>query len=595
MTHVDYFIVAAFLITLATAGIAVAKLIHEADDIFVAGRELTPFILCATITATNISIYHFVGFGGTAYAHGVSVIWLNWTGSIALVLSGLFVLPVLRRLRIRSIPEMLEIRYSTPLRVLVGALWSIRLSVYLGIILYVGGTAAVGVTQWNHYNLWLLVFSIVAVTYSSIGGAWAVAIMDSVQFLVMLLGALITLPIAVHFAGGMPAIIHWLNSTGRQTHTQFIIPTFEQYDWLFVYSAFLLSIKWGTIDQSILQRAFGSRDPRSGARGMVLAAIITAPFAFFWILPGLAASKLYPGQFSNPDDAIPHLLTDVLPRVGRGLLGIVLCGLVAAQISVITADINSVATLMTSDVYRKLRKTEPGQRELLRVVRMASLFSGVLMFGVAILLDKFGKGGAVKANLIMVSILDLPLFVVTIIYGIFWRRANWQGATAGFVVGSVAGASTYGFVSPYFFSKCVVPFFSKLSPGALAHLTHWHDILMAHRLDVRTSSAATVAGFLTALIVTPIVSVLTRRNDVKKVNAIWETFKPNAGDGVEDSFRVFPETGIGRFAVALVLGGFVCFLGSVAWGARNGMYATTVAIVSMLVVFAGGMIRVYAD
>ena len=594
MTHVDYFIVAAFLITLATAGIAVAKLIHEADDIFVAGRELTPFILCATITATNISIYHFVGVGGVAYAHGVSIIWLNWTGSMALVLSGLFVLPVLRRLRIRSIPEMLEIRYSLALRVLVGLFWSIRLGVYLGIILYVGATAAVGITHWDNYNGWLLIFSFVAVMYSSIGGAWAVAIMDSVQFLVMLLGALITLPIAVHFAGGMPAIIHWLRTHNQATHTQFIIPSFEQYDWLFVYSAMLLSIKWGTIDQSILQRAFGSRDPRSGAKGMVLAAIITAPFAFFWILPGLAASKLYPGQFSNPDNAIPFLLTNVLPHVARGLLGIVLCGLVAAQISVITADINSVATLLTSDVYRKLRRTEPDQQELLRAVRIASVICGVFMLAVAVLLGHTGSG-AVKANLTVVSILDLPLFVVTIIYGIFWKRTNWQGATAGFVVGALVGVFTYGFISPDFFGQHFAPCVVHFSRGLARQMTHWHDVLMAHGFQVRLQSSATVASFLTALIVTPIASLLTRPTPPERTRAIWESFKPDVGQGVHDSFRVFPETAVGRFAVSLVLGGFVCFLGSVAWGARSGMYATTIAIVSMLVVFAGGMIRVYVD
>jgi Na+/proline symporter len=250
---------------------------------------------------------------------------------------------------------------------------------------------------------------------------------------------------------------------------------------------------------------------------------------------------------------------------------------------------------MTSDVYRKMRKTEPTQRDLLRVVRICSLFCGVLMLVVAVLLRKFGSGGAVKANLIMVSILDLPLFVVTIIYGIFWRRTNWQGATAGFVIGSIVGASTYGFVSPDFFSKCIAPFFNKISPAALAHLTHWHDVLMAHHFDVRTSNVATMAGFLTALIVTPVVSLLTRRNDVKKVNAIQETFTPDTGDGVHDSFRVFPNTAVGRFAVVLVLGGFLGFLASVAWGARSGAYASAIAIGCMLVTFAGGLIRVYAD
>src|SRR5438094_3613896 len=100
MTFLDYAIVIGFLVVMAFAGLAISKLIKDSDDFFVAGRELTPFILCATITATNLSMIHFVGMGGTAYQSGVSVIWQNWTGDMALVLSGIFVLPLLRRLRI---------------------------------------------------------------------------------------------------------------------------------------------------------------------------------------------------------------------------------------------------------------------------------------------------------------------------------------------------------------------------------------------------------------------------------------------------------------------------------------------------------------
>ena len=51
--------------------------------------------ICAAITATNLSMLHVVGMGGTAHQHGVSILWQNWTGNIALVLSGLIVLPLM--------------------------------------------------------------------------------------------------------------------------------------------------------------------------------------------------------------------------------------------------------------------------------------------------------------------------------------------------------------------------------------------------------------------------------------------------------------------------------------------------------------------
>src|SRR5580765_2919645 len=291
MTPLDYTIVVGFLAVMAIAGLWISRLIKDSDDFFVAGRELTPFILAATITASNLSMFHIIGMGGTAYKSGVSIIWQNWTGDMALVLCGLFVLPIMRRLRIRSVPEFLEMRYSRGLRTLVGGFWALRLCIYLGLLLYIAATTAIAITGTNEqsYFLWLLVFSVVAILYSAIGGAWAVAIMDSVQFLVMLTGMLIVFPIAMHLAGGLPNLLHALRDSPKAGHLT-LIPQTGDFNWLFISSMMLLGFKWSTIDQSILQRAFGARSPRVGAKGMIIAAIITTPMALLYILPGLAVA-----------------------------------------------------------------------------------------------------------------------------------------------------------------------------------------------------------------------------------------------------------------------------------------------------------------
>ncbi|HWB55154.1 MAG TPA: hypothetical protein VG722_13210, partial [Tepidisphaeraceae bacterium] len=261
MTALDYSIVIGFLLTMALAGLTISRLIKTSDDFFVAGRELTPFVLCATITATNLSMFQFISIGGTAYQSGISIIWQNWTGDMALVICGILVVPLMRRLRIRSIPEFLEMRYTRGLRTLVGAFWGIRLCIYLGILLYIASTAAIIITGCadtaSNYIRWLAAFSLVSILYSAIGGAWAVAIMDSVQFVVMLAGALIVLPIAMHAAGGMHEIMHTLDATGRANHLA-LVPSSGEFNWLFIGAIMLLGFKWSTVDQSILQRAFGA-------------------------------------------------------------------------------------------------------------------------------------------------------------------------------------------------------------------------------------------------------------------------------------------------------------------------------------------------
>ena len=609
MSGFDYAIVIGFLAIMGGGGFWLSRLIKDSDDFFVAGRELTPFILCAAITATNLSMLHVVGMGGTAYLNGVSILWQNFTGCMALVLSGIFILPIMRRLRIRSVPEFLQMRYSGPLRVLVAMFWGVRLSVFMGILLYLAGTVAVELTGVKQYGMWLLVFCAIAIGYSAIGGAWAVAIMDSVLFVVTLLGGLVLLPVAMHYAGGLPAVWEWLQANpalahpkGLATHTQ-VVPTDGPFNYVFILGIMLLSIKFATVDQAILQRAFGAQNPRVGAKGMVIAGIVTVPIALFCILPGIAMAKLQPvamnPELTNPDLAIPRLLQTYLPMAGPGLLGLVLCGLIASQIDTITSDINSVATLFTSDVYRNVRRREPTERELLFVVRLSSILCGALMLSVAWLLQYTGTG-AVNLNLAVVGMLDMPLFVITIVYGLFWRRANWQGAAAGFVAGGTVGVMTYVILEPQ-----VNVYVAGLIGGDV--LRGWHAQLKPYVTWVR--ALAPITSTLTALIVAPIVSMLTPPNRRESAEQIWRAYR--AGDATHeqhdahdaeavaeakaDTFHLVPTSFAGRLGAVVALGGFAVFLFGVISAAKAFGLAGELAIGGMIAVFVGGLLRVYSD
>jgi SSS family solute:Na+ symporter len=563
MTGIDYAIVVGFLAAMAVGGFWISRLIKDSDDFFVAGRELTPFILAATITATNLSMFHFVGMGGTAFDSGVSIIWQNWTGCMAPVMSGIFVLPIMRRAKIRSIPEFLELRYTRGMRTLVGLFWGVRLSIYLGLLLYLASTAAIGITGWNNYVAWLAIFSLVSILYSVVGGAWAVAIMDSVQFVVMVAGGLIIFPVAMHLAGGIPAMWERLSQMSPR-HTTFV-PTSGGFSWLFVTSMMLLGFKFATVDQSILQRAFGAKSPRVGAKGMVFSGVITAAMAFLWIFPGLAVKAVHEEPFlnalgkANADLAIPWLLRTHVAAVGVGVLGFVLCGLVAAQISTITADVNSVATVLTSDVYRTLKRREPTQQQLLRVVRITSLISGILMLVVAWLFKYVGN--AVKINNIVVSILDMPLFVVTVLYGLCWKRTNWQGELAGFLVGGLGSCTCY--------------------------FIYWDNIDYARQIAPIVSTGV-------ALVVTPVVALLTPAAPATESHAALAGLGVGKHDeGDVSPFHLFPTSMIGQAGAVAAIAGFVLFMIGVFSAGTS--VAGTLAVIGMLMVLIGGTVRVYVD
>src|SRR3990172_612855 len=207
MTYFDFSMLIVFLIGMFFIGYLLSKWIDTADDFMVAGRHLTPFILAAALTAANVNLYSFVGQSGTAYKYGISIVWQTWTGNMGLVFSGLFIIPILRRLRIRTVPEFVGMRYNVWIRSLVGFYWVFRLSFWLGVVLRAAAVAFMTIARvpalefTGSFTFWLVIFAAIAVAYTFLGGMWSVTVTDVIQFVLMLGGALILLPMVMGKVG----------------------------------------------------------------------------------------------------------------------------------------------------------------------------------------------------------------------------------------------------------------------------------------------------------------------------------------------------------------------------------------------------------
>ena len=88
LSQIDLAIIVAFFCAVAWVGSYFRKWINKPDDFYLAGRQLTPFILAATLAATNCSLYNFQSYVGYAYREGISIVWHEWTGLMAMVFAG---------------------------------------------------------------------------------------------------------------------------------------------------------------------------------------------------------------------------------------------------------------------------------------------------------------------------------------------------------------------------------------------------------------------------------------------------------------------------------------------------------------------------
>lgn len=548
MNYADYAIVFVFMALMFYVGSRLYRWIGSSDDYYLAGRQLTPFVLAAVIAATNVNLYSFIGQAGIAYKTGIPIIWQTWTGNMAMVFAGLFVIPIFRRLRIRTIPEFLELRYSKSVRTFVAILWILRLSFWLGVVLYTAVIAAQPITGLESFTGWILIFSVVVIVYTVLGGMWSVALTDVIQFVLMLAGALLVLPLAMYQVGWWPGLESSLPE-GALT----LVQQEGTYNWKFILAIFLLGIEWSCVDQGLLQRAFGAENTRSVARGLVMAAIITTPFALLWNLPGLAARVLYP-DLANADMAIPTLIASLVPNIA---LGLVVVGLLSSQLSTISGNLNGVATIFTSDIYENVINRKASQKEVVRVARIVTFAIGVFMIVSAYLVPLMG--GAVNAYLTIIAIMDMPLFIIAVVYGLLWKRANWQGAIGGYLAGSTVGA-----IGQFYY-----------------------------RLDFNVTTFITAS---VALILTPVISLLTRDEQSNHIDLIWKAKRTSDEEVAgNSSYNILPKTITGRFGLGILAFGFGIFLTGVLLGSAGSPIASMVAVGGMIVYFAGGLMRAFKD
>lgn len=548
MITIDYIIVFVFLAAMFYVGSIFYKWVGSSDDFYLAGRQLTPFILAAVLAATNVNMYSFVGQAGIAYKEGIPIIWQTWTGNMAMVFSGLFVIPVFRRLRIRTIPEFLEKRYSRGVRTFVAVLWIFRLSFWLGVVLYTAVIAAQTISGYNSFTAWVLIFSVVVILYTFLGGMWSVAFTDVIQFVLMLGGSLILLPLVMSAVGWWPGLSEKLPE-GALT----LIKNNGTYDWKFIIAIFLLGIEWACVDQGLLQRAFGAENTRSVAKGMVLAGIITTPFALLWILPGLTARILFP-DLVNADSAFPVLVTALIPNL---VLGLVVVGLLSSQLSTISGNLNGVATIFSSDVYENVINRKATDKDVLKVARIITLITGIGMILFAYLVPVLG--GAVNAYLTIIAIMDMPLFVIAVIYGLLWKRINWQGAVGGYIAGAISGI--------------IGQFIYGLNFNLTTFIT---------------------AG--TALLVTPLISLMTKEESNSNIDAIWRAKSISdeeiTGDNV---YNILPQTVKGKLSMGVFGSGLLLFLIGVFIGSTGSPVASYLAVAGMIIYFIGGLFRTYTN
>ena len=425
---------------LVVFGVAIVATIRErrrsaedSEDYFLAGRNVGWFVIGASLFASNIGSEHLVGLAGSGATSGVAPGQFEVLASLILLLLGWVFVPFYIRSGVFTMPEFLERRYSSGSRwylatvsILAYVLTKISVTIFAGAVVF----SAIGVPFWTG----ALIVVLATGAYTVFGGLRAVLYTDLLQTFVLIGGAA-----AVTFAG-LAAVGGWdaMAATVGPDFLDMWRPASDpDFPWTgILFGAPILGIWYWCTDQFIVQRTLSAKTVDDARRGTILAGFLKLLPLFIFVLPGLLAATLVEqGQMElgNANEALPALVAALLPV---GLRGLVVAGLLAALMSSLSSVFNSSSTLITWDVYKRLRP-EATERQLVWVGRLSTVALTVL--GLAWIPFVEAAEGGLYVYIQSVQAYISPPIAAVFLFGLLWPRANAQGALASLLVGLALG------------------------------------------------------------------------------------------------------------------------------------------------------------
>lgn len=434
----DIIVVALYFVLIASIGFAVSRGQNTASKFFVAGRSLPGWVVGFTLMGTVIGTGTFVGLPGTSFQKGLILLLPHAVLLLVLAFVAKFIVPFYRRVVQMSAYEYIGKRFGLGGRYYTSFAFLADRTFDIGMTLITTAIAVNVLTGWEMKTV-ILGVALFTAAYTMLGGIKAVVWTDVAQGTLLITGGVFILS-RLLFApeGGYPfAVVSEAWRGGRLTLGSWEFSWRSLFDvtmttqWLFLLTYFVQWSRSYVVGQHMVQRYLIARSDSEATRAALVGAFICVPvftvFIFigaclygFFSLTGVAGPEI-------GDHVVPYFMSQYLPA---GLLGLVLAAILAASMSTVSSDLNSLATVASTDFFASFF---PASSDRARVVcgRLVIVIGAFIAAGAAIMLiPQKGLAPVIERALTVAAILyggTLGLFTL----GFATRSATRKGSYVG--------------------------------------------------------------------------------------------------------------------------------------------------------------------
>jgi SSS family solute:Na+ symporter len=329
-------IVLFFLGMIAIVWVSMRKKVKDGEGYFLSARDEKWLPIGTSIYTSNIGSEHLVGLAGAGFATGLAMAHWEIQAWIILILGWVFV-PIYDRIKVFTMPEFLELRFSRGSRSILSfltiaslVLTKIAATIYAADVVFKVFLGRDSLMFFGHQidMFWVIALGLAVCTgiYTALGGLRVIMYTAVLQTPVLLFGSICILFMGLSKLGAGDVLAGWQNmiaAVGENIHL--VRPLSDKsFPWLAVLpgSAVIGFWYWCT-DQYIVQRVLAGKNQQESRRGSILAAYLKLTPVFIFMVPGMIAfalTKMADSGFATSGDAAyTSLVAQILPHGFPGI------------------------------------------------------------------------------------------------------------------------------------------------------------------------------------------------------------------------------------------------------------------------------------
>jgi SSS family solute:Na+ symporter len=429
LTLPDMLVIAGYFIVVVWIGLECRKRVKSAGDYFAGGHQVPWWLAGISHYMSSFSAFSFVAYAQLGYTWGWVSVTLFWVTVPACAMGGLVFARRWRQARVITPVEFLERRFNNSIRQLFA--WAgIPMKLFEDGLKIFATSLFLATSVGISVKLAIVVCGAVTIFYTLLGGLWALVVTDYVQFLMKSLAILLLLPLAIWRAGG------W-GRAFEHAPPAFFHPINGPYNWMYLVGFMVLITMSYNGSWALAQKYYSVRDTRDASKAAYLSAALNFIGAPIMILPSMIGRQILPDLIAQnrTTDAYVLLILKVLPA---GMVGVIIAALLSATMATVSADFNSIAGVLTQDVYHRLVRPAATARELVRTGRLITMVVGSLSLACSLWIAFSGQQSLLELMVTVAGVFLAPSYL-PLLAALISRRLTWKGAMMGYCCGIVSG------------------------------------------------------------------------------------------------------------------------------------------------------------